>query len=262
MKRLISLFCVIVFLTGCTRSIPTGSDSSVSNLSDRVCGWGLRRTDDRPEFTEEQISLMEKYNCIYMGEENDKSLYLTFDEGYENGYTSIILDVLRQKGVPATFFVTAAYVKSEPELVKRMAKEGHIVGNHTANHPCVPTLSENEIKNELEELDRLVYGVIKKNCKYFRPPKGEYSEKSLEVTHALGYINTFWSFAYVDWDDKVNTIDAKQKIVENLHDGEVLLLHATSKANADCLADVIDIARKEGYVFRSLDEYKSKYLKT
>lgn len=262
MKKLISIFLLIVLFAGCSRSVPSSSKGGVYDLSTKVCGWGLRRTDDRPEFTQEQISLMEEYNCIYMGDENDKSLYLTFDEGYENGYTSIILDVLRQKGVPATFFVTAAYVKSEPELVKRMAKEGHIVGNHTANHPCVPTLSENEIKNELEELDRLVYGVIKKNCKYFRPPKGEYSEKSLAVTHSLGYINTFWSFAYVDWDDKVGANDAKQKIIENLHNGEVLLLHATSKANADCLADVIDIARKEGYVFKSLDEYKNKYLKT
>lgn len=262
MKKLISLFFIVVFLTGCSATVPSGSQTNVQDLSSKVCGWGYRRTDDRPEFTEEQISLMEKYNCIYMGDKNDKSLYLTFDEGYENGYTSIILDVLRQKGVPAAFFVTAAYVKNEPELVMRMAKEGHIVGNHTANHPCVPTLSEKEIETELNELDRLVYGVIKKNCKYFRAPKGEYSEKSLAVTSQLGYTNTFWSFAYVDWDDKVSTDIAKQKIVENLHSGSVLLLHATSRANAECLADVIDIARKEGYVFKSLDEYKNKYLKT
>ncbi len=256
MKRLICIFISLILFSSC-KSIPSSVTSGkYGTLSNKVCCWGMRKTNDGPEFTKEQITLMDNYNSIYMGNKKEKTLYLTFDEGYENGYTSIILDVLKKKDVPATFFVTSAYIKNSPDLVNRMAKEGHIIGNHTANHPCVPNLTDAEIAKELEDLDRLVYGITKKPCKYFRAPKGEYSERSLAITNELGYINTFWSFAYVDWDNKASTDVAKAKILNGLHNGCVLLLHATAKANADCLESVIDTARKEGYNFKSLDEYK------
>lgn len=262
-KRLVSIIFILVFFSGCgTLSSSTSSTAiydkkDYSLLNNKLCGWGFHKKSGAPEFTQEQISQMKEYKCIYMEGGNSKNIYLTFDEGYENGYTSIILDVLRQKGVKAAFFVTGAYVKSNPELIKRMAKEGHIIGNHSLNHPSLPQVESLEkLSSELSELDRLVYGICKKRCRYLRPPKGEYSTRTLAFTKDLGYTNVFWSQAYVDWNDNVNSQTAFEKITQNLHGGCVLLLHAVSKGNADALSDVIDYARKEGYSFKSLDEYK------
>lgn len=258
MKKIICVFLVLALLGGCSdfKSRSVYNEKDYSPLSDRQYGWGFKKEDTGPQFTQEQINQMNENNCIYMETSGEKNIFLTFDEGYENGYTSIILDVLRQKGVKAAFFVTGAYVKSNPELIKRMAKEGHIIGNHTLNHPSLPQVKNLEkLSFELSELDRLVYGICKKKCKYLRPPKGEYSPLTLAFTKDLGYTNVFWSQAYVDWNDNVNAQTAFEKITKNLHNGCVLLLHAVSKGNADALADVIDYAHKEGYSFKTLDEY-------
>ncbi len=257
-KALLYVLILTLALCGCA-AVPTAKNSAevsdYSALSSTVQGWGMRKTDSRSEFTAEQIDLCDTYKCIYMGAEKEKVMYLTFDEGYENGYTSVILDTLREYGVPAAFFVTGAYVRSEPELIARMAREGHTIGNHTVNHPCVAKLGEDELKNELGELDRLVYGICKKKCKYFRPPKGEYSDQSLARIKDMGYTTVFWSFAYVDWDNKVSREEAFNSITKRFFPGSVLLLHAVSKGNAEALGDVIEAAQKEGYVFKSLDEY-------
>ncbi|MEE0867243.1 MAG: polysaccharide deacetylase family protein [Clostridia bacterium] len=230
---------------------------SYASLSNKLWGWGMRRTPDGPEFTAQQEATMEKYSCIYRGAKTDKSIYLTFDEGYENGYTSIILDVLREKNVPAAFFVTGAYVKNEPDLIKRMAREGHIIGNHTMNHPSMPSLKDGEsFTKELVELDRLIFGLTKKQCRFFRPPKGEYSDRVLAIVKDMGYTTVFWSLAFVDWDNKISAEEAEKKVFENLHGGCVMLLHAVSKGNAQALGNVIDRARKEGYEFKSLKDYK------
>lgn len=258
-KVIILLLLMVLILSGCaTFSVSGGTalEKDYSSLSSRSQGWGFRRTENGPEFTQTQIRQMTEYGCIYKESGKEKTIFLTFDEGYENGYTGVILDVLREKGVPAAFFVTGAYVRSNPELIKRMADEGHIIGNHTLNHPSLP-----EVKNsdklclELSELDRLVYGICKKKCRYLRPPKGEYSERTLATTTELGYTNVFWSQAYVDWNNASAATDAFEKVTKGLHSGCVLLLHAVSKGNADALGDIIDFARKEGYTFKSLDEY-------
>ena len=264
MKRtFLFLLCVIFVLTGCSKkSVSTKgnalkSEDYYNSLSEKAQGWGFRRTENGPEFTDEQVRLMTEYECIYKENGEEKNIYLTFDEGYENGYTSVILDTLRKKDVKAAFFVTAPYVKENPDLIKRMAKEGHIIGNHTANHPSLPALkTREEIVKELLALDRLVYGVCKKKFSYLRPPKGEYSQKTLAITYDMGYTNVFWSQAYVDWNNDVKSDDAFKKITKDIHPGCVLLLHAVSKGNADALGDVIDYARKEGYTFKSLDEFK------
>ena len=152
----------------------------------------------------------------------------------------------------------AEFVKENPDLIKRMAKEGHIIGNHTVNHPSLPSVKDIELlKNELFELDRLVYGICGEKSVFLRPPKGEYSEKTLAITKDLGYTNVFWSQAYVDWNDKVTEEQAFSKITSDIHPGCVLLLHAVSKGNADALGDVIDYARKEGYTFKNLKEFIS-----
>ena len=264
MRRYLFFGLVFVFLlSGCKAVpgdyIPFASETSSDALSNTTCGWGFRRTPQGPEFTAEQHELMNRYKCIYKENTDAKNIYLTFDEGYENGYTGIILDVLREKNVKAAFFVTAPYVKSNPDLIKRMAREGHIIGNHTVNHPSLPDVKDDKkLLEEFFELDRLIYGICGKKCKYLRPPKGEYSERTLSVSHNAGYTNVFWSQAYVDWDNKVSAEKAFAKITSDIHPGCVLLLHAVSKGNAQALGNVIDFARKEGYTFKSLNQYKFK----
>ncbi len=255
MKKISLFLCVILFFSGCS-VLPATSDAVYEKLSNKKAGWGFRRTKDGPDFSKEQIRLMEEYGCIYRENAGEKNIFLTFDEGYENGYTSQILDTLREKGVRAAFFVTGQFVKENPELIKRMANEGHTIGNHSLCHPSFPEISDEKLKEELFELDRLVYGICGKHTKFLRPPRGEYSTRTLAISRDLGYTNVFWSQAYVDWNDDVTKEQAYAKITSGLHSGCVLLLHAVSKGNAEALGDVIDYARKEGYAFKSLDEYK------
>lgn len=273
LKKLLILLLVIV-LSGCAAAKPMEksaeetkpredreivSGTYLSNLPNDKKAWGMRRrTPEPPEFTPEQITLMENYGCIYKGAEGKKNLCLTFDEGYENGMSAKILDVLKEKGVKAAFFITGDYFKRETALVDRMVAEGHDVGNHTMNHPSIPELKEvDEIEKEVLSLDLAFYERYKSHMKYLRPPKGEYSERTLAVTKNLGYTNVFWSFAYDDWErDKVRGADyAYNKTMENLHDGCVILLHAVSRDNADALGRIIDGAREAGYEFIPLDEF-------
>ncbi len=248
------LMAGVLFLTGCTKkaeeSLPTAAG---------VQGWGYRTMPGaRPEFTKEQISAMETYGCIYMGKE-EKCVYLTFDEGYENGYTDDILDTLKEKNVKAAFFITMPYLKKHTDLVARMVDEGHTVGNHTVNHPSLPSLSDDEkVKEELRGLAMAFSDIFGKEMHYFRPPMGEYSDRTLRITKDMGYTNVFWSFAYADWDRNKSRGKeyAFNKVMAGLHDGAVLLLHAVSKDNAEALPDIIDGIQKQGYTFRTLDEYK------
>ena len=265
MRKYIIFFILISVLLVLGCKSPPYNDITFTNgtnretLSNKTLGWGFRRTESGPEFTSGQKELMNRYKCIYKENSDEKNIYLTFDEGYENGYTGIILDVLRDKNVKAAFFVTAPYIKSNPDLIKRMAREGHIIGNHTVNHPSLPDVKDDKkLLEELFELDRLIYGICNRKSKYLRPPKGEYSERTLFLSLHAGYINVFWSQAYVDWDNKVSSDQAFRKITSDLHPGCVLLLHAVSKGNAEALGDVIDYARKEGYTFKNLNQYKFK----
>ena len=250
-----------LMLTACTgkkSDLPPEVPSDVQTASAGISGWGFRKMPGaRPEFTAGQIKDMEKYGCIYMGKE-DEGIYLTFDEGYENGYTAGILDTLREKNVQAAFFITGDYLRDHEELVRRMVEEGHIVGNHTENHPSLPTVASDEkLFAETEDLSKTFKEKFGQEMRYLRPPKGEYNDRTLSFTKALGYTNVFWSFAYEDWaqDKSYGKAHAYEKVMDGLHGGAVLLLHAVSKDNAEALGDMIDGARGRGYVFRSLDAY-------
>ena len=227
------------------------------SLSNKLCGWGLKKNlNAPPEVPSSIISLLEKYESYYIGKDTEKVLYLTFDEGYENGYTAKILDVLKEKEVPAAFFITGPYLKKEKELVKRMVEEGHVVGNHTVNHPCLPEVdSVEKISKELSVLDDEFYSEFGKRMRFLRAPRGEFSERTLAITNDLGYTNVFWSFAYKDWEvnNQRGAEYAYNEIMKGVFDGCILLLHAVSKDNAEVLARVIDDLKKDGYVFKSLE---------
>ncbi len=188
-----------------------------------------------------------------------KVLYLTFDCGYEyENLTNQVLDVLKEKNVPAAFFCTLDHVKSEHRLIARMINEGHIVGNHSATHPSFAGITREKMITEIQELENYLRENFGYAAKYFRFPAGEYNENALDLVESLGYVSVFWSVAYDDWDtSKVRGKDyAVEKVTERLHNGAVILLHSVSKDNAQALGEIIDTARAQGYEFKALTDYK------
>lgn len=218
----------------------------------------IRRNDHLPPATGEKlVELADKYNAIYLGDTSRKVVYLTFDEGYENGYTPVILDILKENNVRAAFFITMPYLQKNPDLVERMIREGHIVGNHTVNHPSLPDVRDDQkLKNEIEELSKAYKEKTGQEMKYLRPPKGEFSERTLKISSDLGYRNVFWSFAYDDWNvnNQKGTDYAYKMVMDNIHNGGVLLLHAVSQSNAGALGSIIRDLKAQGYSFGTLDE--------
>ncbi len=202
---------------------------------------------------------MKKYSAFTLDTSGEKVLYLTFDCGYEyENLTSKVLDVLKEKGVTATFFCTLDHIKKETDLIARMIKEGHIVGNHSTTHPSFATINRSKMAREIEETENYLRENFGYAAKYFRFPAGEYTESALETISSLGYRSVFWSVAYDDWDtSKVRGKDyAVEKVMSRLHPGAVILLHSVSKDNAEALEEIIDEARAEGYTFRSIADYK------
>ena len=235
--------------------------TSGTALSNKSIGWGLKRAENhaQPDLGVENKTLIEKYNGIAMGDKDSKNIYLTFDLGYEAGYTAKILDTLKANNVKAAFFITAHYLNTEPDLVKRMIDEGHIVGNHTVNHKSLPALTDEEMKEEIQKLHTAVFEKMGYEMKYIRPPKGEYSERVLAISKSLGYTTVMWSFAYDDWDESKQGKEdyCKQKILDNIHSGAVILLHATSKDNSNILNSCIKEIKKMGFKIKSLDEFNN-----
>jgi len=229
--------------------IAAGTEKGYSSL--RRWGIVLGGPNKQPKPDPGAPELLSRYNSLYVGDTQEKILYLTFDEGYENGYTGRILDVLYENQVNAVFFITGPYLEKEEDLVRRMVEEGHAVGNHTVSHKSLPTLSDEEIERETTGLDRRFYEKFGKNMVFLRPPKGEYSERTLKITSELGYVNVFWSFAYDDWNtNKQRGWEyAFRKVTGNLHNGAILLLHAVSSDNAEALDAIIKEARRQGYEF-------------
>ncbi|BAH44667.1 MULTISPECIES: delta-lactam-biosynthetic de-N-acetylase [Brevibacillus] len=225
-------------------------------------GFKKSKNGQLPSINEEGFkSIVDRHGAVFLGDTTKKELYLTFDNGYENGFTPKILDTLLAKKVPAIFFVTGHFVKEQPELLKRMAKEGHLIGNHSWSHPDMTTVPNQKIKDELTKVSDAVQQVIgQANMRYLRPPRGIFSDRTLAVTKDLGYTNVFWSVAYRDWDTKVQrgAKYAYDNVMAQLHPGAVILLHSVSKDNAEALGTIIDEARKQGYEFKSLDQLPKK----
>lgn len=260
-KIIIKLLAVMLFAISMTfLSENKTIQTSTQSLSNKLIGWGIKRNDnhEQPDLGKTNKELIEKYKGICLGNKEKKYIYLTFDNGYEAGYTSKILEVLKQNDVKATFFITAHYLNTQSDLVKQMIDEGHIVGNHTVNHKSMPSLTEEQIKTEVMDLHQAIYSKFGYEMKYIRPPKGEYSEQTLNATNALGYKTVMWSFAYEDWDEKnqPDETKSKEKILKNLHNGEIMLLHATSKTNTNILDSVIKEIKSQGYEIKSIDDFE------
>ncbi len=233
------------------------AQNSVYSYEQKRC-WGILRQPNgkTPKADPGANELLQKYGGMYVGDVNKNIIYLTFDEGYENGYTSKILDALRDNNVKAAFFITGPYLNEHQDLVRRMVEEGHTVGNHTIHHPSLPEKDDSQIEEEVLGLERAFSEKFGLKMKFLRPPKGEYSERSLNITSKLGYCNLFWSFAYDDWHrDKIRGPEyAYKKVISNLHNGGIILLHAVSKDNADALDMIIKGARASGYEFGNVED--------
>lgn len=227
--------------------------SRFENLDNTKVAYGMGVETDSQNRPLGAIQAQKQYGelgGLFIGESDRQRIWLTFDEGYENGKTADILDTLKEKNVRAVFFVTYDYCKRNPELVKRMIAEGHTVGNHTWSHPSLPECSPDELYSELSLLHEYVRDKFGYEMYVMRPPRGEFSERVLACAKELGYTTVLWSFAYPDWDvnNQPDPEQAFEKITGKSHNGAVYLLHAVSGTNASILGRVIDYWRTNGYV--------------
>lgn len=231
-----------------------------SNTSDTELNWYYvqREKNQIPECPKESETFLKDYDAYYINNNNEKTLYLTFDEGYEKGYTNDILDTLKELNIPAAFFVVKPYIDSEPDIIKRMTNEGHLVCNHSNHHPSMASITDNEkFKKELTDVEDAFKELTGQEMpKFFRPPMGKYSKASLEKTKNMGYKTIFWSFAYKDWltEDQPSKEYAIEKIKNGVHPGAIILLHAVSKTNTEILKTVLLDLQNEGYEFKSLND--------
>ncbi len=251
----LSLFCgVVVGVCGLSLSSRAALPTAAG-----VGNWGLHFSEEgQPPTGNATAAALKAHNAYFVGDTTQKTIYLTFDAGYENGHTAAILDALKKHDAPAAFFVVGHYLESAPELVRRMVAEGHTVGNHTCHHPDMSAIGQREaFQQELagvEDLYRQVTG--QEMAKIYRPPQGKYSEQNLQMACELGYRTYFWSLAYVDWyaDKQPTRQQALDKLVGRIHPGAVVLLHSTSATNAAVLDEVLTKWEELGYRFGALTE--------
>lgn len=235
----------------------TASMDSVIEFSEG--NWGLSfQEKGKPPVANASAEELKKYDAYYADITEEKVLYLTFDAGFENGNTPAILDALKKHKAPATFFVVGTYITSNQDLIKRMLSEGHTVGNHTYHHPDMSRIAAKEsFEKELKDVEtaykEVTGGEMKK---FYRPPQGKYSESNLQMAKEMGYKTFFWSLAYVDWyeNNQPSKKEAFDKLLRRIHPGAIVLLHSTSKTNADILDELLTKWEEMGYTFQSLDQ--------
>ena len=258
MKKRDLLILLIAVVIALAVSISVFASSALSTGS-----WGLSfRQEGAPPIGNAGKDQLRQYQAAYIGNTNEKVLYLTFDAGYENGCTAKILDTLKEKQVPAAFFLVGNYIRQSPDLVRRMVAEGHTVGNHTMHHYDMSRLSDKAaFSKELTDLEALYKETVGQELpKFYRPPQGIYSEENLKMAQELGYKTLFWSLAYVDWNNDAQPTKeaAFAKLLPRTHNGAVVLLHSTSKTNAEILGELIDKWKAMGYRFGTLEELFSQ----
>ncbi len=235
---------------------------NISAKSQDSLSWYIKRNGNNTPYFPTGAEELKEYNCYYVDEEcakrSEHRLYLTFDAGYSNESFEEILDILRDENVPAAFFLLDNIILKNTDLVNRLEDEGHLVCNHTKNHKNLSYATKEEIAEDLSALENIYREKTgREMSKYFRFPEGKYSVEAIKSVNELGYTTVFWSFGYDDWDNarQMNPEKAKKKILENTHDGAIILLHPTSKTNATILKDLIHTWRDMGYEFYSLENF-------
>lgn len=225
-----------------------------------ITDWGLSfQSEGAPPVANASQEYLRNFDALYVGDTNKKEIYITFDAGFENGNTERILDALKKHGVKATFFLVGNYFETQPELVKRMAEEGHTIGNHTYSHPDMSKIGDiQSFQTELQKNEALYRDILGSEMpKLYRPPQGKFCEENLKMAQQLGYSTVFWSLAYVDWytDDQPTPEQAFSKLLPRIHPGAVVLLHSTSSTNAEILDALLTKWEETGYSFGDLEAY-------
>lgn len=237
-------------------SKPETPDVPETGLSNTKMGWSfVRNSEHQVPGIPKAARFITKYGGMYVGDTSRKVIYLTFDNGYENGYTTPILEALRNNGVKASFFVLESYINKNPELIKQMVADGHAVLNHTSSHTSMPDVSDSRIEEEIQKTEEAFRNVTgKEMAPYLRPPSGEFSERSVALTQRLGYSTVFWSMAFKDWDvnDQPGADYSYNHVMTNAHPGAIILLHAVSSSNAGALDRILKDLKAEGYEFSLL----------
>ena len=228
-------------------------------VNGEIKDWGLSFSKQgEPPRGNADCEYLKKFNAYYLNEAGGNKIYLTFDAGFENGYTPKILDVLKKHNAPATFFVVGNYIDTSPDLIRRMVNEGHVVANHTTSHPDMSKIRDMEsFKNELLTLEKKFKDLTGKDMpKIYRPPQGKFNEENLKMAKDLGYKTVFWSLAYVDWytDNQPSRNEAMEKLVPRIHPGAIVLLHSTSGTNAEILDELLSKWEKAGYEIAPLTD--------
>ena len=255
------LLMVTAFILGSMLGVFTGRipRSQKTSSAAQSTGWGLSFQEEgkRPAGNA-SIDDLKQYNAYYASDTDQKIIYLTFDAGYENGNTPAILDALKKHQAPAVFFVVGNFIKDNPDLIRRILAEGHIIGNHTMTHPDLPQIfSMDAFQKELQDVEELYTSLTgEAMTKFYRPPRGIYSTENLSMAKELGYSTFFWSLAYVDWiqDQQPSREEAFQKLLTRIHPGAIVLLHNTSSTNAEILDELLTKWEEMGYEFHSLKE--------
>ena len=225
-----------------------------------ITDWGLSfQSEGAPPVANASQEYLRNFDALYVGDTNKKEIYITFDAGFENGNTERILDALKKHGVKATFFLVGNYFETQPKLVKRMAEEGHTIGNHTYSHPDMSKIGDiQSFQTELQKNEALYRDVLGSEMpKLYRPPQGKFCVENLKMAQQLGYSTVFWSLAYVDWytDDQPTPEQAFSKLLPRIHPGAVVLLHSTSSTNAEILDELLTKWEETGYSFGDLEAY-------
>lgn len=220
-------------------------------------GWGFSKNDDHLQpYIGKYSEEIKDTNSYYVGNPDEKVVYLTFDAGYDNGNLVKILDVLKEKNVQGTFFITGDFLNRFSDLVVKINDDGHIIGNHTWSHKNITSLNDEQIKEELLKVENKFKEITGEDIdRYFRPPAGVFNNKSLMTIKGNDYCTIFWSIAYKDWEtNKTGDVNnSVNLVIDNLHNGAIILLHTVSKENVEALPIIIDKIRDEGYKISSLN---------
>lgn len=249
-----------MFVIGGASAYLVGLSAPVSaTITNQADNWGLGFGAEGSKPTGNATSeYLKEYDAYYVDDTTEKVIYLTFDAGFENGYTEAILDALKKHNAQATFFVVGHYLETAPELVKRMTEEGHTVANHTYSHPDMSKISDKAaFEKEMNDVAALYKNITGQEMnKYYRPPQGKYSENNLKMAKDLGYKTFFWSLAYVDWyqDDQPTKEEAFDKLLKRIHPGAIVLLHSTSKTNGEIMDELLTKWEEMGYCIKPLSE--------
>ncbi|HJA42790.1 MAG TPA: polysaccharide deacetylase family protein [Candidatus Dorea stercoravium] len=258
----VTLLLAAAFLLGraaaqVTSSVAASHSGQIQSSAEGNWGLGFQE-EGRPPVGNATSQELAQYDAFYLGDTDKKRIYLTFDAGYENGNTAPILDALKKHEAPAAFFVVGNFISENPDLIRRMEEEGHIVGNHTSTHPDMSRIATLEaFREELEGVEASYKEITgKEMTRFYRPPQGKYNVENLKMAKELGYHTFFWSLAYVDWyqDDQPSKEEAFDKLLGRIHPGAIVLLHSTSSTNGEIMDELLEKWEDMGYSFGSLEE--------